>query len=118
MHRSSRPRSVSDCVLNSVTVFVQQPALTLVSLLALVVIHKFSSPQVAVVELLVERKANDCFFVCLFLLSFWSLVCFVASEVLTTVCHLAIVNVCVIIMLSIGNTQISILTFVFPVLIC
>ena len=62
MHRNSRPRSVSDCVMNSVTVFVQQPALTLVSPLALVVRHNFSSPQVAVVELLVERRANDCLF--------------------------------------------------------
>ena len=39
----------------------------------------------------------------------WSLVWFVASEFLTTICHLAIVNVCVIIILCIGNTQISIL---------
>ena len=36
-------------------------------------------------------------FVCLFLLLFWSLVCFVASDFLTTICHLAILNVCVII---------------------
>ena len=40
-------------------------------------------------------------------------VCFVASDVLTTICHLAIVNVCVIIILSIGNTQISILLLCF-----
>ena len=39
--------------------------------------------------------------------------CFVASDVLTTICHLAIVNVCVIIILSIGNTQISILLLCF-----
>ena len=53
------------------------------------------------------------FFVfCLFLLLFWSLVCFVASDFLT-ICHLAIVNVCVIIILSIGNTQISILLLCF-----
>jgi len=32
---------------------------------------------------------------------------------LTTICHLAIVNVCVIIILSIGNTQISILLLCF-----
>ena len=31
------------------------------------------------------------------LLLFWSLVCFVASDFLTTICDLAIVNVCVII---------------------
>ena len=46
-------------------------------------------------------------------LSFWSLFVFVASDVLTTICHLAIVNVCVIIILSIGNTQISILLLCF-----
>ena len=40
-------------------------------------------------------------------------VCFVASDVLTTICHLAIVNVCVIMILSIGNTQISILLLCF-----
>ena len=40
-------------------------------------------------------------------------VCFVASDALTTICHLAIVNVCVIIILSIGNTQISILLLCF-----
>ena len=33
----------------------------------------------------------------------------VAADVLTTICHLAIVNVCVIIILPIGNTQITIL---------
>ena len=38
---------------------------------------------------------------------------FVASDVLTAICHLAIVNVCVIIILSIGNTQISILLLCF-----
>ena len=38
---------------------------------------------------------------------------FVASDVLTTICHLAIVNVCVIITLSISNTQISILLLCF-----
>ena len=48
-----------------------------------------------------------------FLLSFWSFVCFVASDVLTTICHLAIVNVCMIIILYIGNTQISILLLCF-----
>ena len=52
-------------------------------------------------------------FVCLFLLLFWSLVCFVASDFLTTICHLAIVNVCVTIILSVGNTQISILLLCF-----
>ena len=40
-------------------------------------------------------------------------VCFVASDVLTTICHLAIVNVCVIMILSIGTTQISILLLCF-----
>ena len=55
-----------------------------------------------------------CLFVCLFfLLLFWSLFCFVASDFLTTICHLAIVNVCVIIILYIGNTQISILLLCF-----
>ena len=43
----------------------------------------------------------------------FGLVCFVASDVLTTICHLVIVNVCVIIFLSIGNTQISILLLCF-----
>ena len=38
---------------------------------------------------------------------------FVASDVLTTICHLAIVSVCVIIILSIGDTQISILLLCF-----
>ena len=53
-------------------------------------------------------------FVCLFLLLlFWSLFCFVASDFLTTICHLAIVNVCVNIILSIGNSQISILLLCF-----
>jgi len=44
---------------------------------------------------------------------FWSLVCFVASDLLTTICHLAIVNVCLIIILSIDNTQTSILLLCF-----
>ena len=35
-----------------------------------------------------------------------------SSDFLTTICHLAIINVCVIIILSIGNTQISILYIV------
>ena len=53
-------------------------------------------------------------FVCLFLLlSFWSFVCFVASDVLTTICHLAIVNVCMIIIFYLGNTHISILLLCF-----
>ena len=53
-------------------------------------------------------------FVCLFVfVVIWVFVCFVASDVLTTICHLAIVNVCVIIILSIGNTQISILLLCF-----
>ena len=42
----------------------------------------------------------------------------VASDLLTTICHLAIVNVCVIIILSLGNIQISILLLCFSVLIC
>ena len=37
------------------------------------------------------------FLFCFLLLSFWSFVCFVASDVLTPICHLAIVNVCMII---------------------
>ena len=48
-----------------------------------------------------------------FLLSFWSFVCFVASDALTIICHLAIVVVCVIVILYIGNTQISILLLCF-----
>ena len=52
-------------------------------------------------------------FVCLFcfdcLLCFLFCCCFVASDFLTTICHLAIINVCV----SIGNTQISILLLCF-----
>ena len=40
-------------------------------------------------------------------------VCFIASDVLTTIRHLAIVNVSVIIILSISNTQISILLLCF-----
>ena len=47
------------------------------------------------------------------LLLFWSLVSFVASDFWTTNCHLAIINACVIIILSIGNTQISILLLCF-----
>ena len=39
--------------------------------------------------------------------------CFVASDVLTKICHLAIVNVCMIIILYIGNTQISIMLLCF-----
>ena len=59
--------------------------------------------------------ANDfvcfvCLFVC-FCCHFG--LCFIASDVLTIICHLAIVNVCVIIILSIGNTQISILLLCF-----
>ena len=46
-------------------------------------------------------------------LLFWSLVCLVVSDFLTTICHLAIVNVCIIIILSIGNTQISTLFLCF-----
>ena len=42
-----------------------------------------------------------------------TLVSFVASDVLTTICHLAIVNVCMIIILYIGNIQISILLLCF-----
>ena len=43
----------------------------------------------------------------------FGLLCFVAFDFLTTICHLAIVNVCVIINLSIGKTQISILLLCF-----
>ena len=55
---------------------------------------------------LIQKKAL--FFVVIFVF-----VGFVAPDVLTTICHLAIVNVCVIIILSIGNTQISILLLCF-----
>ena len=51
-----------------------------------------------------------CLFVC-FCCHFG--LCLVASDVLTTICQTAIVNVCVIIILSIGNTQISILLLCF-----
>ena len=55
-----------------------------------------------------------CFlFVCLFVSCCHFGLCFVASDVLTTICHLAIVNVCMIINLYIGNTQISILLLCF-----
>ncbi len=54
-----------------------------------------------------------CLLVCLFFVVILVFVGFVASDVLTTICHLAIVNVCVIIILSIGNTQISILLLCF-----
>ena len=60
-----------------------------------------------------------CCFVCLlcFFLLFWPLVWFVASDSSTTICHLGIVNVCVIIILSISYhfiyTQISILLLCF-----
>ena len=43
----------------------------------------------------------------------WSLVCFDASDFLTRICHLAIVNVYVLIIFCIGNTQISILLLCF-----
>ena len=41
------------------------------------------------------------------------LVCLVASDFLTVICHLAILNVCVIIIFSVGNTQIRILLLCF-----
>ena len=57
------------------------------------------------------------FFVCLYVfVVILVFVCFVASDVLTTICLLAIVNVCVIIILFIGNTQISTLLLCFPYL--
>ena len=60
---------------------------------------------------LTGRIGNDkALFVFVVILVF---VCFVASDVLTTICHLAIVNVCVIISLSLGNTQLSILLLCF-----
>ena len=40
-------------------------------------------------------------------------VCFVAADVLTAICHLAIINVCMIIILYIGNTQINTLLLCF-----
>ena len=52
-------------------------------------------------------------FVCLFFVVILVFVCFVASDVLTTIYHLAIVNVCMIIILYIDNTQISILLLCF-----
>ena len=45
---------------------------------------------------------------CLFFVVILVFVCFFASDVLTTIYHVAIVNVCMIIILSIGNTQIRI----------
>ena len=54
-----------------------------------------------------------CFVFCLFFVVILVFGCFVASDVLTTICNLAIVNVYVIIILSIGNTQISILLLCF-----
>ena len=55
-----------------------------------------------------------CFLFCLFVfVVILVFVSFVASDVLTTICRLAIVNVCVIIILSTGNTQISILLLCF-----
>ena len=54
-----------------------------------------------------------CLFVFVVVVLVFFLVFFVASDFLTTICHLAIVNVCVIIILSIGNTQISILLLCF-----
>ena len=43
----------------------------------------------------------------------WFFVRWFKYEDVSTICHLAIVNVCVIIILSIGNTQISILLLCF-----
>ena len=73
---------------------------------------------------MIDACSTVCLFFCLFVFVCFFVVIlvfvgFVASDVLTTICHLAIVNVGVIIMLSIGNTQISIIiAFVFPLLIC
>ena len=58
-------------------------------------------------------RLDEVSFICLFFVVILVFVCFVASDVLTTICHLAIVNVCVIIILSICNTQISILLLCF-----
>ena len=66
-----------------------------------------------VICFITPRPSPPVLLLLLFLLLFWSLFCFVASAFWTTVCHLAIVNVCVIIILSIGNTQISILLLCF-----
>ena len=63
-----------------------------------------------------KRQSFVCLFVCLFVCFFVVILVFlgfVASDVLTTICHHAIVNVCVIIILSIGNTQICILLLCF-----
>ena len=57
---------------------------------------------------------NSGFYCCCFcLLLFWSLVCFVACDFLTTICRLVIVNFCFTIIMSIGSTQISILLLCF-----
>ena len=51
------------------------------------------------------RQTANRSFVCFFVVIL-VFVCFVASDVLTTICHLAIaVNVCMIIIVSIGNTK-------------
>ena len=51
-----------------------------------------------------------CLFVCFVVVV---VVVVVVVDFLTTICHLAIVNVCVIIILSIGNIQISTLLLCF-----
>ena len=60
-----------------------------------------------------EEERRSFSFLLLLLLLLWSLFCFAAFDFLTKICHIAIVNVCVIIILSIVNTQISILLLCF-----
>ena len=56
------------------------------------------------------KREKVCLFVCFCCcFSLW----FLASDILTTICHLAIVYVYVIIILSIGNTKISKLLLCF-----
>ena len=76
--------------------------------------HTENRRDVALPVLLLLLLFLFCLLVCLFFVVILVFVGFVASDVLTTICHLAIVNyVCVIIILSIGNTQISILLLCF-----
>ena len=63
-----------------------------------------------------KKKLLFRFLFCLFFVVILVFVCFVAPDVLTTICRLAIVSVCVIMILSIGDTQISILLLCFPYL--
>ena len=75
-------------------------------------VRKFLSKCTALKVKIVIGPSNI-LVVCLFFVVILVFLGFVASDVLTTICHLATVNVCVIIILSIGNTQISILLLCF-----